>query len=124
MIQKKQFFKDHDYKSKGLPILDKILHDAMMEEENKLLDQDIDKSDSEEKKDKEESEEEEEVNYATMAEFAFEADRHRIIAAMIISDFFLFLLKHLKGNHVVQFIYVSQLLVDANGVLVLLKFLN
>ena len=96
----------------------------MMEEENKLLDQDIDKSDSEEKKDKEESEEEEEINYATMAEFAFEADRHRIIAAMIISDFFLFLLKHLKGNHVVQFIYVSQLLVDANGVLVLLKFLN
>ena len=51
-------------------------------------------------------------------------DRHRIIVAMIISDFFLFMLKHFKANHLVQFMYLSQLLVDANGVLVLLKFLN
>ena len=43
---------------------------------------------------------------------------------MVISDFFLFLLKHFKANHLVQFMYLSQLLVDANGVLVLLKFLN
>jgi len=34
------------------------------------------------------------------------------------------MMKHLKFNHVIQFIYVSQLVVDANGVLVLLKFLN
>lgn len=51
-------------------------------------------------------------------------DRHRIIVAMVISDFFLFMLKHFKANHFVQFMYLSQLLVDANGVLVLLKFLN
>ena len=47
-----------------------------------------------------------------------------MIVALIISDFFLFLMKHFKGNHVIQFIYISQLVVDANGVLVLLKFLN
>ena len=59
-----------------------------------------------------------------MAEYQFEMDRHRVIVAMIISDFFLFMLRHFKANHVVQFMYLSQLIVDANGVLVLLKFLN
>jgi hypothetical protein len=34
------------------------------------------------------------------------------------------MLKHFKKNHVIQFMYLCQLLVDANGVLVLLKFLN
>lgn len=47
-----------------------------------------------------------------------------MIVAISISDFFLFLLKHFKRNHVVQYMYLSQLIVDANGVLVLLKFLN
>ena len=47
-----------------------------------------------------------------------------MIVALLIADFFLYLMKHLKHNHVIQFIYVSQLVVDANGVLVLLKFLN
>ena len=59
-----------------------------------------------------------------MPEYQFEVDRHRIIVAMVISDFFLFMLKHFKANHLVQFMYLSALLVDANGVLVLLKFLN
>ena len=59
-----------------------------------------------------------------MPEYSFEMDRHRIIVAMIISDFFLFLLKHFKANHIVQFMYLTALLVDANGVLVLLKFQN
>lgn len=53
-----------------------------------------------------------------------ENDRHRLIVALSISDFFLFLLRHFKTNHIVQFMYLSQLIVDANGVLVLLKFLN
>jgi hypothetical protein len=66
----------------------------------------------------------EDYHFASMAEYQFEMDRHRIIVAMIISDFFLFMLKHFKANHVVQFMYLSQLIVDANGVLVLLKFLN
>lgn len=63
-------------------------------------------------------------DFATMEQFKFEMDRHRVIVALLISDFFLFIMKHLKSNHVVQFIYISQLVVDANGVLVLLKFLN
>jgi hypothetical protein len=57
-------------------------------------------------------------------EFDGEQDRHRLLVAMSISDFFLFLLRHFKRNHVVQFMYLAQLIVDANGVLVLLKFLN
>lgn len=63
-------------------------------------------------------------DFASLEEYKFENDRHRVIVAMLIADFFLFLMKHLKNNHVLQFIYVSQLVVDANGVLVLLKFLN
>jgi len=59
-----------------------------------------------------------------MPEYLFEVDRHRIIVAVVISDFFLFMLKHFKANHLAQFMYLSALLVDANGVLVLLKFLN
>ena len=56
--------------------------------------------------------------------YRYENDRHRVIAAMIISDLFIYMLKHFKANCINQSIYLSQLLVDANGVLVLLKFLN
>ena len=63
-------------------------------------------------------------DFATMEEFKFENDRHRVLVALVISDFFLYLMSHFKSNHIIQFIYISQLVVDANGVLVLLKFLN
>ena len=63
-------------------------------------------------------------DFASLEEYKFENDRHRVVVALLIADFFLFMMKHLKFNHVIQFIYVSQLVVDANGVLVLLKFLN
>ncbi|CDW84661.1 UNKNOWN [Stylonychia lemnae] len=63
-------------------------------------------------------------DFATVEDYKYENDRHRVIVALVISDFFLFLMKHFKNNHVIQFIYISQLVVDANGVLVLLKFLN
>jgi len=33
--------------------------------------------------------------------FEREQDRHRLLVALTISDFFLFLLKHLKANHVI-----------------------
>jgi hypothetical protein len=46
-------------------------------------------------------------DFAAMESFKYENDRHRVIVAMLISDFFLFLMKHLKNNHVIQFIYVS-----------------
>ncbi len=63
-------------------------------------------------------------DFAQLEPYKFENDRHRVIVALLIADFFLYLMKHLKFNHIIQFIYVSQLVVDANGVLVLLKFLN
>ena len=73
---------------------------------------------------KADEDEEAEVEFSKMPEYQLEMDRHRIIVAMVISDFFLFMLKHFKANHLVNFMYLSALLVDANGVLVLLKFLN
>jgi len=40
-------------------------------------------------------------------EIEAEQDRHRIVVALSISDFFLFLLRHFKKNHVVQFMYLT-----------------
>jgi len=83
---------------------------------------------SEPKKKEEDEEENCEVlkdeDYFELEDYKYENDRHRIITAMIISDLFIYMLKHFKANCINQFIYLSQLLVDANGVLVLLKFLN
>lgn len=82
----------------------------------------------EEREDKEDDQKAPEMikddDYFDLPDYAYENDRHRIITAMIISDLFIFMLKHFKANCINQFIYLSQLLVDANGVLVLLKFLN
>lgn len=80
--------------------------------------------DAEEDEGIEPEEVDEEMEFQKMPEYQYELDRHRIIVGMVISDFFLFLLKHFKANHLVQFMYLSALLVDANGVLVLLKSLN
>lgn len=46
--------------------------------------------------DEEEEEEDPELLFSKMADYQFEIDRHRVIVAMIISDFFLFMLKHFK----------------------------
>ena len=76
------------------------------------------------KSEKNDSEALKDEDYFELEDYKYENDRHRIITAMIISDLFIYMLKHFKANCINQFIYLSQLLVDANGVLVLLKFLN
>ncbi|KAL4452925.1 hypothetical protein ABPG74_002490 [Tetrahymena malaccensis] len=53
-----------------------------------------------------------------------ELDRHRLFTANIISSFILLLAKKFKHNCVWQFSYLIQLITDANGVLVFLKFLT
>ena len=95
MVANKEWFLENNFVSKGLPILDTLLRKE--EEIEKPL----------EEKSDEENEEDNEPHYSGMPEFQGEVDRHRVITAMIISDFFLYLLKHLKGNHVIQFVYVS-----------------
>jgi hypothetical protein len=103
MIAHKEFFKEHEFKSAKNSMIDKILVDAFEAKPKADKDSEDEKNEAGEKSE----EEEEEINYAGQPEFGYEMDRHRIIAAMIISDFFLFLLKHLKANHIVHFIYVS-----------------
>ena len=53
-----------------------------------------------------------------------ELERHRIISSNTISSFFLYLLKKFKINNIWQFSYLIQLITDANGILVFLKFLT
>jgi hypothetical protein len=47
-----------------------------------------------------------------------------MITAKFIGLLLVFMQKHFQTNHVLQFVYLSSLIVDANGVLVLLKFIN
>ncbi|CAG9314854.1 unnamed protein product [Blepharisma stoltei] len=53
-----------------------------------------------------------------------EHTRHKFITGLYISKIFLLLMMRFKLNHIVQFSYLSQLMADANGILVFLKFLN
>lgn len=57
-------------------------------------------------------------------ELTIDLDRHRILTAASITSFFLFLLVHFRRNSFLQFSYLLQLISDANGILVLLKFLT
>ena len=112
----REFFKERGFKSKVFSKTD-CLMDATPKKSRDPQEDGEDEAD-------EQPEEEEDPDFSKMPEYQFEIDRHRIIVAMVISDFFLFMLKHFKANHLAQFMYLSALLVDANGVLVLLKFLN
>lgn len=58
-----------------------------------------------------------------LANFSDEA-RHRFITGLYISKLLLLLMKKFRLNHYMQAEYLSQLINDANGILVLLKFLN
>lgn len=101
LTENKALFKENGFKSK------------VFEKTNSLLESDpVVKSDSEEKdspkeEEKKETNIDEDPNYPGMPEYQFEMDRHRVIVAMVISDFFMFMLKHFKANHVVQFMYLS-----------------
>lgn len=53
-----------------------------------------------------------------------EEPRHRYIAGLYISKVLIKLLKRFRMSHHLQFEYLCQLINDANGVLVILKFLN
>eukprot|EP00742_Colponemidia_sp_Colp-10_P005282 GILJ01005642.1.p1 GENE.GILJ01005642.1~~GILJ01005642.1.p1 ORF type:complete len:542 (-),score=96.31 GILJ01005642.1:226-1851(-) len=53
-----------------------------------------------------------------------EYQRHKAILVFAVSDILLMTLQHSKRNHHGQFLYLSQLIVDANGILVMLKYIN
>ena len=53
-----------------------------------------------------------------------ELERHRILTSQAISSFLIFILKQFKVNCVWQFSYLIQLITDANGALVFLKFIT
>ena len=90
---------------------------------------DINKDD-ESKSDKDDSNSEEDVgdidelDIAVTEFYKYESNRHSLITAKYIGLLLLFIQKHFQINHVIQCVYLSSLIVDANGVLVLLKFIN
>ena len=86
--------------------------------------------DDESKSDKDDSNSEEDVgdidelDIAVTEFYKYESNRHSLITAKYIGLLLLFIQKHFQINHVIQCVYLSSLIVDANGVLVLLKFIN
>ena len=54
----------------------------------------------------------------------YDVNRHREIIVKAISGLLLLLLKHFKLNHIYQFEYISQHLVFANCIPLVLKFFN
>ena len=50
--------------------------------------------------------------------------RHKEIILKSISAIILLLIKELRKNHILQSEYILQLIADANGLLLILKFLN
>lgn len=56
--------------------------------------------------------------------FKHENYRHSLISAKYIGQLLLFIQRHFQANHVIQGVYLSSLIVDANGIKVLLKFMN
>jgi hypothetical protein len=56
--------------------------------------------------------------------FKHENYRHSLTTAKYIGLILLYIQRHFQYNHVIQGVYLSALIVDANGILVLLKFIN
>ena len=111
----------HDTLHKELERIAKVKKDKEAAEADKLLEEQKESldnsltvigSDGEEKEDKKEAtvkkndtkEDEEEPeglkdeDYFELEDYKYENDRHRIITAMIISDLFIYMLKHFKAN--------------------------
>lgn len=54
----------------------------------------------------------------------FDIARHKEIVVKGTSAIIFLLLKHFKKNHILQAEYISQLIVDANGIVLILKYFN
>jgi len=100
-------------------------HEALRKKKEAKLDGDgIETDPYEDMKEGAGGEENPEGESGPAADYSIEIDRHRTIVAKTITEIFLFLLRHFKASHIMQASYLSQLVVDANGALVILKFLN
>lgn len=68
--------------------------------------------------------EEESFNFLEGMKYMIDANRHKEIIIKAVSSILLLILKHYKINHVYQFEYISQQLMLANCIPLILKFFN
>lgn len=64
------------------------------------------------------------IDIAVLGDYKYEYQRHSLLSAKYIGLVLLYIQRQLQANHVLQCVYFTSLVVDANGVLVLLKFIN
>ena len=70
------------------------------------------------------SEDEESFNFLESMKYMIDINRHKEIIIKAVSSILLLILKHYKINHVYQFEYISQQLMLANCIPLILKFFN
>lgn len=101
-LENKALFDENGFKS------DLYNHDMLSSEYEKVAKWEM-KSESaaSEGDDKEIPELTRDDDYFELEDYKYENDRHRIITAMIISDLFIYMLKHFKANCINQFVYLS-----------------
>lgn len=68
--------------------------------------------------------EEENMNFLESMKYMIDVNRHKEIIIKAVSSILLLILKHYKINHIYQFEYISQQLMLANCIPLILKFFN
>lgn len=68
--------------------------------------------------------EEENLNFLESLKYVIDVNRHKEIIIKAVSSILLIMLKHYKINHIYQFEYISQQLMLANCIPLILKFFN
>lgn len=105
MLKHREFFLSRGFESKVFAKTNEILQNPSLLKAKPTQNE---KNETKEEADEQEKEEvKEDAHFANLPEYQFEMDRHRVIVAMVIADFFVLMLKHFKANHVVQFMYLS-----------------
>lgn len=64
------------------------------------------------------------IDIALIEDYKAEYIRHSVIIAKFIGKMLMLLMAHFEHNNPIQFYYLSHLIFDANGGLVLLKYIN
>ena len=92
----KPLFDEHGFKSE-------LYTHETLEKEYQKMNEETEKKEEEgeaeaEDEKKEETEPTKDEDYFELEDYKYENDRHRVITAMIISDLFIYMLKHFKSN--------------------------
>jgi hypothetical protein len=91
MLSKNQWFIDNDF-------ISVLMHPTINSEWQRIKSKETNKNEKEDGACSSNDEALPDEDYFELDEYKYENDRHRVITAMIISDLFIYMLKHFKSN--------------------------